>query len=193
MDVRSLARNAARAQHLRIRLRGVAPNGKREWSLAEIAIVQSLFPNEAALCKALPHRSWIAIRSRAGLLGLRKKQHRWFASDLSRLKRMWSAGFPKREIFEALPRYTADQVIWQVRKRKFRRPDKRFCGSGHPVIDQIKDRAKYLHYSMGDIDELAGTKGYFYSARWIGRPRPNPKAICRAIEALDGVVTAVWH
>jgi hypothetical protein len=85
------AQFAARSEHLRnVRRRSQPVKGQRSWSLAEQEKVKLLFPNKRSLEKALPHRTWIAIRSRAGLLGLRKKQHRWLASDLSKLRRMWS-------------------------------------------------------------------------------------------------------
>jgi hypothetical protein len=46
---------------------------------------------------------------------------------------------------------------------------------------------------MRDVDAMAGTKRYFYSAEWLGSGQPNLKAVGKAILALDGEVTAVWH
>jgi hypothetical protein len=61
------------------------------------------------------------------------------------------------------------------------------------VINQIKERARYLNLSIGDVDAMAGTKKYFYAAQWVSAGRPNLKAVGKAILALDGEVTAVWH
>jgi len=94
---------------------------------------------------------------------------------------------------EALPRYSWNQILWQPRGRKFSRPKKPLVNSGHPVIDQIKERARYLNFSMGDVDAMSGTKRYFHAAGWQKTRRPNLKAVGRAILALDGEVTAIWH
>jgi hypothetical protein len=46
---------------------------------------------------------------------------------------------------------------------------------------------------MGDVDAMAGTKKYFCAAQWVSTGRPNLKAVGKAILALDGEVTAIWH
>jgi hypothetical protein len=190
--IHSLARDAARSEHLR-RIRTRRAPHRNAWAQSEIEIVKNLFPNEKALRRALPHRTWIAIRSRAGLLGLRRKQLRWLACDLSRLRRMWTADASKQELCSALARYDWEQIRSQARGRKFRRPKKDLVSSGHPIIDQIRVRARYLNLSMSDVDAMAGSNTYFYAARWLRATRPNLKHVGKAILALDGEVTAVWH
>jgi hypothetical protein len=186
-----LARNAARSEHLRM-IRRRAPH-KNAWAQKEIETVRKLFPNQKALCEVLPGRTWIAIRSRAGLLGLRRKQHRWLACDLSRLRRMWTAGASKEELCSTLSRYNWNEIRQQAASRRIYRPKKAPASSGYTVIDQIKERARYLNLSMGDVDAMAGTKHYFYSAQWCHQRRPNLKAVGKAILALDGEVTALWR
>jgi hypothetical protein len=166
---------------------------RRSWTPADLEKVKLLFPNKRSLEKALPRRTWVAILAQAGILGLRKKQNRWLACDVSKLRRMWTAGATNSEIREALPRYSWNQIRWQARGRKFSRPKKSPASTGHPVIDQIKERARYLNLSMGDVDAMSGTKGYFYAARWLNTPRPSLKAVGKAIRALDGELAAVWH
>jgi hypothetical protein len=194
MDIRSLARNAARSEHLRnVRRRSRPAKGKRSWTPAEQETVKLLFPNRRSLEKALPDRTWIAICAHAGFLGLRKKQHRWLACDLSKLKRMWCAGATKNELCEALPRYSWNQIIAQVLARRFLRPKRPPTNTGHPVIDQIRQRARYLNLTMNDVDAMSGTKRYFNAAGWTKQRRPYLIAVAKAIVALDGEVTAVWH
>jgi hypothetical protein len=194
MDIRSIARNAARSEHLRrVHLKGAGKKGKPAWCEADNETVKALFPDKKALCKALPNRTWIAIRSRAGLFGLRKKQRRWLACDLSRLKRMWTAGAPKAELCVALPKYDWDQIRRQARCRGFRRPKRVLIVTGCTVIDQIKARAQYLNLSMGDVDAMAGTKDYFHSAGWRRTMHPNVNAVGKAILALDGDLLATWR
>jgi hypothetical protein len=75
MDIRSLAINAARSEHLRnVRRRSRPAKGKRSWTPAEQEKVKLLFPDKRSLEKALPHRTWVAIRAQAGLLGLQKSR-----------------------------------------------------------------------------------------------------------------------
>lgn len=50
-----------------------------------------------------------------------------------------------------------------------------------------------LGYSMGDLDELAKTKGYFRQAGWTVRGKPNYRAIGRVVEALDGELSICWR
>lgn len=106
---------------------------------------------------------------------------------------MWSSGSPRSEIEAALPGYSWHQIRMQAQARRFPRPARPMINSGYPVIDQIKLRARELNMSMRDIDELARSGSYFYSAAWRQNSRPNPKHIANAIAALDGHIEAVWH
>jgi hypothetical protein len=83
---------------------------------------------------------------------------------------MWGAGATMSELCEALPRYSWQQIISQARSRKISRPKKPLANRGHPVIDQIKERARYLNLSMSDVDAMSGTKRYFYAAAGISEP-----------------------
>ena len=106
---------------------------------------------------------------------------------------MWSAGATEHELCEALPRYSSKSNRLASSRPKFLRPEKPPVNSGHPVINQIKERARYLNISMGDVDAMAGTKKYVCAAQWVSTGRPNLKAVGKAILALDGEVTAIWH
>jgi hypothetical protein len=50
-----------------------------------------------------------------------------------------------------------------------------------------------IRWTMADLDQAAGTKGYFSRAGWLGKHVINYKAIGRAIVALDGEVKAAWN
>jgi hypothetical protein len=106
---------------------------------------------------------------------------------------MWAAGASKEELCSALPRYDWDRIRVQARSRKFHRPKRKLVATGHPVIDQIKERAQYLNLSMGDVDAMARTKRYFHSAGWNNSSRPNVTAVGKAVLALDGELIANWH
>ncbi len=191
MDLGMIARNAAKAQHMRqIRKRSCSHRGA--WTPEEIEKVKLLFPDRKRLMEELPRRTWVAIRTRAGVLGLRKKQHRWLASELSKLRKMWIAGASRDQLCAALPAYSWDQISTQARSRRFHRPKKEMKTTGYQVIDQIKERARSLNLSMGDVDKMANTGTYFHRAAWCGH-RPNPKAVSKAVHALDGELSVIWN
>ena len=133
---------------------------------------------------SLPRRTLRPSQKAAQMVSLR---------SLSKLKRMWCAGATKSELCEALPRYSWNQIIGQVQGRKFLKPKKSPVNTGHPVIDQIRQRARYLNLTMSDVDAMSGTKRYFNAAGWTKQRRPYLIAVAKAIVALDGEVTAVWH
>ena len=49
------------------------------------------------------------------------------------------------------------------------------------VIDQIRQRARYLNLTMRDVDAMTDTKRYFSAAGWIKKPRPSLNAVAKAI------------
>ncbi len=192
MDLGMITRNAAKAQHMR-QIRKRSCSHRAAWTPEEINKVKLLFPDKKRLMEELPRRTWVAIRTRAGVLGLRKKQNRWLASELSKLRKMWIAGASREEICSALPNYTWQQIRFQAGGRKFPRPKKEMKTTGHQVIDQIKERARYLNLSMSEVDKMAHTGSYFYRAAWIGRDRPSSRAVSKAAHALDGQLSIVWN
>lgn len=171
---------------------GRAHNGGA-WTPSEIEQVRRHFPDTKKLAKILPHRTLCAVRSRAGQLGLRKKQHRWLACDLTLLRKMWTGGASKAQIEAALPAYSWDQIRSQVQDRRFRRPRKSLTASGHVIIDQIKDRAKELNLSMRDVDAMAHSGNYFYAAGWIKKSHPHSRHVAKAVAALDGDLAVIWR
>ncbi|ODT80955.1 MAG: hypothetical protein ABS76_14300 [Pelagibacterium sp. SCN 64-44] len=72
------------------------------------------------------------------------------------------------------------------------RPRKPFATTGYLVIDQIRDRCFELCLSMVDLDAMAGTRSYFAKAEWHSG-NVSPKAVARAIKALDGELSARWN
>lgn len=193
-NIRWLARSAARAQCGREAARrrhGFGKNGRRPWMPSEQAIVANLFPNKEAVCRALPHRTWCAIRNQATKLGLRKPVYRWMSSDVSRLRRMWRYA-SREELQNAFPHLTFQQIKDQAKYLKLKRARPPAQPSGIAVIDQIKKRARDLNLSMHDIDEMASSKNYFRNAAWLNG-HIHRRAIYKAIEALDGEVVANWR
>jgi hypothetical protein len=132
---------------------------------------------------SLPRRTLRPSQKAAQMVGLRSKQ-----TEAHVVR-----GATKSELCEALPRYSWNQIIGQVQGRKFLRPKKPPVNTGHPVIDQIRQRARYLNLTMSDVDAMSGTKRYFNAAGWTKKRRPNLTAVAKAILALDDEVTAIWQ
>jgi hypothetical protein len=135
----------------------------------------------------------MAIRARAGHLGLRKKQHRWLASEVSKLRKLWVQGTTRAEICAALPQFSWQQIRFQARDSKIPRPKHGLKPTGHPILDQIRERAKSLNLSMRDVDQMVQSTGYFERERWRNTSLPQSPSILRAIRALDGDVSVIWR
>jgi hypothetical protein len=84
------------------------------------------------------------------------------------------------------------QIYGKARHLRLYKVRSAFKPTGFPVIDEIRARALKLRLSMVDLDALARTKRYFQQAGWHGSGL-NGKAICRAIEVLDGEPWPRWR
>jgi hypothetical protein len=60
------------------------------WTAAEMRIVQRLYPDYEAMLKALPNRSYWAIRGFAQNYGIASKRHVWTTAEISKLRALYS-------------------------------------------------------------------------------------------------------
>ncbi|PSJ53652.1 hypothetical protein [Pseudaminobacter soli (ex Li et al. 2025)] len=194
MYLSEYTRNAHSADRARRRMqyRGETPKGDRLWTGAEDELCRQYGSNYEALRQKLPHRSYEAIRCRCRYLGLRPKLKMVTANELSRMRRLVPTASPQ-QLREAFPNRSLRQLRSVSRYHGITRKRPPFKRTGISAIDAIRDRCFELGYSMGDLDELAKTKGYFRKANWILRGKPNYRAIGRAVEALDGELTIRWR
>lgn len=188
---RRIFRNIAAAERTRYRMRktGRTMNGHRLWVEAEDETVRSLHPDYQVIARATG-RSLIAVRCRAQRLGLTRKRREWTSPGISRLRRFYPEA-SHDVLLATFPGYSIVQIRQAANYRRIYRKRKPYKATGYPAIDQVRSRAFELLYTMRDVDELSRTKSYFSTAgwhRWI-----NHRAIVRAIEALDGRVTAIWN
>lgn len=194
MNLRHLTRGAASADKLRRRLQltGETMAGQPLWSGNEIGLLRSMYPAEYAdISKALKRRSYWSVRHKAQKLGLAPKRHVWTGPDVSRLRRIYPTG-TKEEILAAFPGMTIEAVRASAPRFKVFKARKPFNPTGYPVIDQLRERAFQLGYSMVDLDALARSKRYFASGGWHSG-HINHAAIGRAAEALDGRIIVAWN
>jgi hypothetical protein len=152
----------------------------------EMETIRLLFPfmTYADLAKHLPGRSWHAVRSWAQKMGLTIKRHVWTGAEITKLRRLYQHG-TMQEVRDAFPGFSDRHLCKIANNHRMARPRRRFKSTGVGAIDQIRDRAFDLGYSMPDVDELAHSKKYFQQGQWHAGVVKH-KAIARAIAALDG-------
>lgn len=193
MLLRQIARNAARSESARERIRteGRTCNGDPIWTKREDEKIRRLYPDYRALKIALRRRTRMAIVCRASKLRISKKRQLWTAADISRLRRIYPTG-TDAEIATAFPAFTKRQVQAIANRLRIPKKRRRYKRTGIAIIDAIRDRAFDLNLTMKDLDALANSRHYFQNCcRELSSV--NGLNVYRAIEALDGQVTATWR
>lgn len=166
-----------------MRRRGKTPKGHSLWTDQERATVRRLYPDYTALQRALPHRTYYALRNAAQALGVVRRRHRWTASERAYLRRRYATA-DWSELLAAFPGLKRTTIRERATDFGFHRR-RSFKITGQPVIDAIRERATILNYSMVDVDAMARTRRYFAQHRWLSAPR-NYKAMAKAVQALHG-------
>ncbi|TNV13246.1 SANT/Myb domain-containing protein [Ochrobactrum teleogrylli] len=193
MYLSDYSQNANRAQQARRRIRylGVMPNGSRLWTPDEDQICRQYGTNYSVLMEKLPHRTYLALRSRCQKLGLRPKRQLMTAAELSKLRRLGPTA-PADKLLQEFPTRTLAQLHALRKHYKISRPKPPLVATGYPILDAIRQRCAELNYSMVDLDALAHTKRYFQNGGWHSGGI-NYKAVCKAIVALDGEISVCWR
>jgi hypothetical protein len=194
MTLKYAVRGAAAAERARRQMRrtGNSPWGRPLWTKEEEQIIKELHPDYKSIKKKLRRRSLVAIRSRAGKLGLTKKIYIWKASEIARLRKLYATA-PREEIKAAFPHVTWGQIDNCCQYHKIYRKRKPFVPTGFLILDEIRKRAFEQKLSMPDLDGISQTGKYFQKAKWFGKQNPNARAVLRAIKALDGKIIIQWE
>jgi hypothetical protein len=175
----------------RIRKAGVTAKGYPLWTPAEDEKVRRLYPDYRALRRALRRRTYHAIRGRVLTLGITNKRHIWTGAEVVRLRKLYFTA-ARAELHAAFPGLTLRQIVGKARHVKLSRQRRRPSPTGFPILDDIRERAFKLNYSMVDLDAIARTGRYFQTGNWSSNG-VNKLAACKAIEALDGEIRASWN
>lgn len=188
---RRIFRNIAAAERARHRMRrtGRTMSGQRLWTEAEDQIVRDHHPDYEAIVR-ITGRTYYAVQHRAQKLGLTTKRRDWRTTGISQLRRLYPEA-PHDVLLTAFPGYTIVQIRQAANYRRIYRKRKPYKATGYHAIDQIRARAFELAYSMADVDALSGARYYFTKAGWHNFF--HHRAVARAIEALDGRITAIWN
>ncbi len=185
-----LARRAQGTRH-RIQRRGVAPGGQRLWTQEEDRLCRLHHGDPAGLRRHRHGRTYPAIRSRCRTLGLAPKRNLCTAAERSRLRKLYPHA-TREELAAAFPTRTLLQVTALASYYGIRRNRRRYSPTGYPLLDQVRTRCLELNYSMPDLDDLAGTGGYFQKAQWHCQKGMSIAKVARAVSALGGSLCIDW-
>lgn len=194
MYLSDYSQNAVKSQQARRRIRylGTTPSGDRLWSPKEDELCREYGADYSVLIKKLPQRSFPAIKQHCQKLGLRRRQNAVTSRELSLMRRIIPLS-TSDEIRQAFPHRTLENVRWICRYYGIQRKRKPYRSTGSALIDDIRARCFEANMTMADLDDIAGTKGYFYNQRWSKSRKPNYTAICKAVAALDGEISVRWR
>lgn len=172
---------------------GTSFSGAPLWTEEEVADLRALYPTKTyvEMAKLIPGRSWYAIRHKCQKLGLTTKRHVWTGAEIGRLRRVYRDGTAE-DIRAAFPAFSKKHIAQIACNHGILRARQPFKQTGIQAIDRIRERAFELGYSMPDIDKLARSRKYFQQGTWHAG-HIDYRAIARAINALDGVVSADWR
>ena len=167
--------------------------GQKLWTAEEESRLRELYPimSYVQIASLMKGRTWMSIRHKAQKLRLTAKRHIWTGAEISRLRRVYQNGTGE-EVRAAFPDIKPAHLTSIANHYSIYRPRRPFKATGVPAIDQIRERAFDLGYSMVDVDQLARSRHYFAQGGWHSG-HLNHRAIARAIAALDGEVAASWR
>jgi hypothetical protein len=160
------------------------------WTAAEDDILRADYPDYDLLQKRLPRRTYEAIRGRLRALKIQKVKRPWTCKEVLRLRKLWPHA-DRKTLLDAFPECNWHRLSNAARLHKLRRPHNPFSSTGDPLLDSIRARCRYLNYSMGDLDKMAGTADYFRSAGWR-RHAPSTFKMVKAIKSLGGKISVSW-
>ncbi len=193
MQLAGLNHRADRAERMRSRIRrsGLTPMGYRIWTEDEDSVLRSHYPDYRKMTDELPHRNRRSVRVRCQKLGMKKTCHKWLASELSKLRRLYRIASSK-EIMAEFPGFTWKAIDARARYHGLKRETTfRYKRTGKPIMDSILDRIEELGWTLPDLDEASGTRRYFWRHTWRNS-RLNMKMIQLAVKALGGDLVVKW-
>lgn len=196
MFIRHIARNATMAQAMRARTvrNGVTCRGHPLWSVVEDTKMHDLYPtyrgNEARLMRALPRRTYVAIKARARALGLAETHRVWTSTEVSVLRSLYPKPLSRSDLLRSLPGRTWGAVNSKAHRLRLKRSTALKI-LGRPVLDAIRERTRLIGWSLVDLDRLARTRSYFRKGYQLDLNEEHG-ALLKAIRFIGGRVEVSW-
>lgn len=194
LDFQHLSRGLNGADQLqRYRERtGMVGRGRRIWTAEELEILRRLYPDYAAAKKALPGRTYYAIRAHARERGIASKRQVWKMSELQRLRQLVATDATTQEMQAVFPGRTRHQLKATLGRYGIRRKRRGFKPTGHDLLDAVRQRCHELNLTMVDLDAMARTRRYFTTQAWIARGAPSLRHVVKAAQVLGGRISVLW-
>lgn len=167
---------------------GLTYSGHRLWTATEIETLRRLHPDYRALDAALAGRTRYAIQHKARRIGLALSRRVWSEAEFYAMKPPYVQGAPMQDILDRCPGKTARQVWAKAARCGIRRPRRPLQPIGIGPVDAVRRRAFELRMSMGDLDEIAGSRSYFRRPQ-----RLDWSALQRVLPSLGGHIVVSWH
>lgn len=190
MDIRHLARSVMNRERQRAQC-AARLHGRRHqlWSSVEIAFLRRHYPNKAVLQRKLPLRSWTGIKAKALKIGLTRSVRPWTTVGILRLRRVWPVA-SREEIRRAFPDCPWPRLYHKASELKLRRPTQQRVAA-HPLVEEVRKRARSLNYVLADIDMMMGHASYAKNSGRMTNPQIN--RLLQLIELLDGDLEIIWR
>lgn len=161
------------------------------WSPADLRILRTAYKRGYAACmKALPGRTYEAIKAKARELGMVPKRRLWTAREVTHLRVLHRRGLSNLQIAYHL-RLRPDQVAGALRYHGMRRDAGELAQTSSSLLDDIRERANQRGISLSKLNRevCAGHVRIFTAGL---RTKIDPKWLFRAVNYLGGSVEAVW-
>ena len=194
LDYRHLGRGLAGADALRrYRERTGTVGRDKVWSDEETETLRRLYPDYKAAMKALPGRTYGAIKFHAMKHGIARRRHVWTNIEVARLRKLAAAGASNKQLFAGFPEFREQQILGKLYHCRMKRPRRQFRSTGHPLLDALRSRCHALGLSMVDVDDIARTRRYFTGQTWLKRQAVDVAKVAKAIDALGGTLSVSWQ
>lgn len=182
-----------------MRRNGRTQLGQKLWEDHENAAIRSLWPDYEAIKAALPHRTYGAIQAQAARIGASAKGHVWTTGEVLRLRRIFPTA-THAELLAAFPGVSLRAIRSHAFRLNLRRAVKPYGPTGCALLDELRDRCRFLNLSMADLDAMAGTGTYFQRSGWRSGRRAGASTnrqfsyerVVKGILAIGGNVVADW-
>lgn len=162
--------------------------GWTAWTPEENELVHTYYPDYRAMMRALPSRSFGALKKRASFLDVAQPQRAWTGVEAKRLRALCAARLTWAEIQAALPHRSIDVLKIFARKHRiaYFRPYK---PADDPCVQAVRERAAAMKINMTALDRMAKSGVFF---RKPGTRR-NLRHIAAGAAVLGGEIRIEWE
>ncbi|WP_144440084.1 hypothetical protein [Methylobacterium sp. AMS5] len=162
----------------------------QRWSTSDDIALIKLYPDFKAMPAAVSKELLVCIE-RCYKLRLHHPRKQWSDRENQVLRKVFKH-YSKEEILCLLPGRAWHSIAMQASKLGVHRVRKRrgFSKTGIKLFDDIFARAQDLNFSLRDLDEEGGVRGYFTDL--APSPFVRIDAIEKVIEALGGELQIRW-